>query len=51
MFFALVSLNVMHPGRALVGPESELNSRKERKLAAKREKEQSGGSNEVVVVV
>jgi hypothetical protein len=35
MFLAVVLLNIFHPGRVLVGPESKFPSRKERKREKK----------------
>lgn len=48
MFFALVAMNVLHPGHVLIGKESEFKSRKERKIEA-REK-QNEGSGQVAVL-
>ena len=42
MFFALVLMNLVHPGRILVGPESEFpkgKSRKEKREAKKEKRE------------
>ncbi|KAH6694237.1 RTA1 domain-containing protein [Leptodontidium sp. MPI-SDFR-AT-0119] len=54
MFVALVVLNIWHPGRVLVGKESEFKSRKERRRERKMAKEREGqgyGVEEGVVVV
>jgi hypothetical protein len=48
MFFALVAMNILHPGKVLVGKDSEFKSRKQRKIET-REK-QSGGSSDRVVL-
>jgi hypothetical protein len=48
MFFALVALNIMHPGKILVGKESEFKSRKERKQERLQEKERGESSEGVV---
>jgi hypothetical protein len=32
MFFALLTMNVFHPGKVLTGKDSEFKSRKERKI-------------------
>lgn len=50
MFFALVAMNVWHPGKVLVGKESEFKSRKERKLEKKMAKESQESSEGVIVV-
>ncbi|KAG4431398.1 hypothetical protein IFR05_013109 [Cadophora sp. M221] len=42
MFIALVVLNIWHPGRVLVGKESEFKSRKERRRERKMVKEREG---------
>jgi hypothetical protein len=54
MFLALIALNILHPGKVLVGPESEF-PKKQKKLRKqkKREKEEtvlemSSGSGAVV---
>lgn len=41
MFSALVALNIIHPGKTLVGEGSEFKSRKVRKMEKKQEKELS----------
>jgi hypothetical protein len=48
MFFALVAMNILHPGKVLVGEDSEFKSRKQRKLET-REK-QSGGNSDGVIL-
>jgi hypothetical protein len=48
MFFALVTMNALHPGKVLVGKDSEFKSRKDRKTE-KREK-QNGGSSDGAVL-
>jgi hypothetical protein len=48
MFFALVAMNILHPGKILVGKESEFKSRKERKMEAK-EKQRVASSDEAVL--
>ncbi|KAH7383135.1 RTA1 like protein-domain-containing protein [Cadophora sp. MPI-SDFR-AT-0126] len=50
MFVALVVLNIWHPGKVLVGKESEFLSRRERK-EMKRAEERCGENGDVVVVV
>jgi hypothetical protein len=44
MLFALVILNIFHPGRVMAGPDSDIPSRKERKNKAFRTKGQLAGS-------
>ncbi|KAH7369497.1 RTA1 like protein-domain-containing protein [Rhexocercosporidium sp. MPI-PUGE-AT-0058] len=51
MFIALVVLNIWHPGRVLVGKESEFKSRKERRRQRKMEKERGEMGEGVVGVV
>jgi hypothetical protein len=52
MFVALVVLNIWHPGKVLVGKESEFLSRKERRRERKlmKEREDTGVGNRAVVV-
>ncbi|KAG4029822.1 hypothetical protein MFRU_014g01200 [Monilinia fructicola] len=56
MFFALVLLNALHPGRIMTGPESDIPGRRERKGEAFKTKMQrvgsggSGGSDDVLMV-
>ncbi|PVH74454.1 hypothetical protein DL98DRAFT_429414 [Cadophora sp. DSE1049] len=52
MFVALVVLNIWHPGKVLVGKESEFLSRKERRRERKlmKEREDTGVGNGAVVV-
>jgi hypothetical protein len=46
MFFALIAMNILHPGSVLVGAESEFKSRKERKRERQIEKERLRGNSE-----
>jgi peptidoglycan/LPS O-acetylase OafA/YrhL len=48
MFFALVAMNVLHPGKVLVGKDSEFKGRKERKMETC--EKQSGGSSDGVIL-
>jgi len=45
MFLALVAMNVFHPGKVLIGKESEFKSRKERKLEKRQSKERAESSD------
>lgn len=56
MFFALILLNVLHPGRIMTDPESDIPGRRERKGEAFKTKMQrvggggSGRSDDVLMV-
>lgn len=45
MFFALVAMNLLHPGSVLKGKESEFKSRKERKLEAREKAQDRSGTS------
>lgn len=45
MFFALVAMNLLHPGTVLKGKESEFKSRKERKREAREKVQDASGQS------